>query len=126
MDEARFRAILDAYGADPAHWPEAERADALNLAASYPELLVRARALDDALVLDKEGARADAALARRILNTAPTRAPRVAAARIVGPGLALAACALLGLALGYGAGLSAPDRDVVDLVLAMSFLEGDV
>jgi hypothetical protein len=45
----RFRAIVDAYGATPERWPEAERAAALNLARSS---IVAARALAEARRVD--------------------------------------------------------------------------
>jgi len=37
MQPARFRAILEAYGATPARWPDAERQAALDFAAMHPE-----------------------------------------------------------------------------------------
>ncbi|EGF91288.1 hypothetical protein ABI_27030 [Asticcacaulis biprosthecium C19] len=52
MTARRFRDILDAYGADPARWPDGEREDARAFAASNPEAaewLAEARALDDML-----------------------------------------------------------------------------
>jgi hypothetical protein len=48
----RFNAVLDAYGAEPAHWPERERADALDFCRSSvaaARALAQARELDDAL-----------------------------------------------------------------------------
>jgi hypothetical protein len=48
----RFTAILDAYGAEPEHWPERERAHALVLSRSSvaaARALAQARALDAAL-----------------------------------------------------------------------------
>ena len=50
LTEARFRDIVDAYGADAARWPEEERAAAAIFARNHPELaaglLEEARALD--------------------------------------------------------------------------------
>ena len=46
----RLKAIIDAYGAHAAHWPEAEREAALACVAAHPEAqawLAEARALDD-------------------------------------------------------------------------------
>jgi len=48
----RVRTLLDAYGADPARWPAAERAAALELLARSPDARacrVAAARLDDAL-----------------------------------------------------------------------------
>src|SRR5207237_8400141 len=68
MMAARLHAILDAYGADPAHWPAAERDAALALLARSPE----ARRQHDA------AARLDAALdASPVDVPAPALAARV-------------------------------------------------
>jgi hypothetical protein len=83
MTLARFTALLDAYGAEPARWPERERAAALTLLARSPEAYAQR---DEAAVLDTLLDRAPApappaALAARILAAAPhVAAPRVAAA----------------------------------------------
>lgn len=39
MTPERFTALLEAYGADPRRWPEAERAEALALLAAGPPVL---------------------------------------------------------------------------------------
>ena len=59
LTEARFRDIVDAYGADPLRWPEEERAAASIFARNHPDIaqavLDEARALDawlDADVID--------------------------------------------------------------------------
>ena len=39
MTPERFTALLQAYGADPRHWPEAERAEAQALLAAGPPVL---------------------------------------------------------------------------------------
>lgn len=52
MTGGRFEAILDAYGADPRRWPDAERAAALAFAAAdsgAPALLAAAADLDGAI-----------------------------------------------------------------------------
>lgn len=54
MQASRFEALIDAYGADPARWPDAERASALAFAEANPDLAAR---------LTREAARLDAALA---------------------------------------------------------------
>lgn len=108
MDRTRFDALLEAYGADVARWPEAARAEAEAFAAA-PEAqasLHAARALDR--LLDAYQAEAPSlALHRRIL----ARAPQARAARgwrltgafwLSGAGLA-AACAA-GLVVGISLG----------------------
>ncbi len=84
MDERRLAEILDAYGADPKRWPEAEREAAERLVETSPA----ARALrDEAALLDAlldratEGERAPSAdLIERALAGSPAgsedRAPR--------------------------------------------------
>lgn len=108
MNSKRFEDILAAYGADPLRWPEAEREDALRHQAG--ESAAAARALDRALDLDVRAVDVDAFTARALANFAkpsasvtplPRRANRA-------PLWALAACAVLGLAIGFGAGSFAP------------------
>lgn len=112
MDRQRFDYLLEAYGADFAHWPAEEREAAAAFAAAH------APALDEAL----HDARAlDAMLdTRRVAGDAPELlSARILAAhkRQRGAGLdwraaaALAACAVFGVALGYGGGLLAPVAD---------------
>lgn len=67
MSMARLRAILEAYGAEPRRWPQAERADAEALIAASPE----ARALRD------ETAALDHVLAS-VVAPAPSSALRAA------------------------------------------------
>jgi hypothetical protein len=73
MTPARLRAILDAYGADPARWPADERDAALRLLAHSAEARrhhdVAAR-LDDALDAAPSEV-ASPALAGRVLRAAP-------------------------------------------------------
>ncbi len=57
LAEARFREIVDAYGADPIRWPEAERAAAAIFARNHADIaqpvLDEARALDAWLDADR-------------------------------------------------------------------------
>ena len=82
MNPERFRALLDAYGADFERWPEAERASARALAAQdHPELRER---LAEAALLDgwldsHTVAAADDALMRRIAADAAVVASDTAA-----------------------------------------------
>lgn len=50
LTEERFREIVEAYGADPARWPESERAAAAIFARNHPDIsepvLDEARSLD--------------------------------------------------------------------------------
>ncbi|MBN8606768.1 MAG: hypothetical protein J0L81_07610 [Caulobacterales bacterium] len=108
MDRMRFETLLEAYGADFSRWPAEERGAAESFAARNAEVgeaLAEARALDAAL----EAARAvsdTSALAARILACAPSGAAPVGFDRRAL--MALAACALFGVVLGFGGGLLAP------------------
>lgn len=120
MDRERFDQLLEAYGADYRRWPEAERAAAEGFAAqqgaALGDALAGAHALDTAL----DAARPvpdTAALAARILAAAP-QARRVFDRRAM---MALAACAVFGLIVGYGAGMGAPLADADDGYFASAF-----
>jgi len=95
MDEARFDQLLEAYGADPARWPDAERVQALRYLAATPAAHARravAKSLDATLAhwtLDAPGAD----LAARVTASAPASRLRARTLWISGVGLA-AACAL--------------------------------
>lgn len=119
MDRERFEHLLAAYGGDIGRWPAEERASAAIFAAQNADAaaaLKEAEALDRAL--DQTGGEPDtAALAERILAHAPRAKPwldRRAA-------LALAACAVFGVVLGYGGGRLAPAADVDDAYFAAAF-----
>jgi|CXWL01.1.fsa_nt_gi hypothetical protein len=132
MDRERFAQILDAYGADAKRWPDAERAAAQAFIAAHPAdasaLLGEARALDGVLDATREASAPNPALASRIMNGAPRKAAR-ASAFGRGADWALAACALLSVAIGYGGGMLAPrasaqDPDsVIVAALEMTFAE---
>lgn len=111
MELARFAEILDAYGADPRRWPDAERdAAAALLAASQDARSLR----DDAAALDM----------LLDLSAAPAPSPELMADILAGaaprglrawladfwpfgpawqPASAFAAAAILGIAVGIGA-----------------------
>ncbi len=105
--EARLTSLIKAYGANPAHWPPAERAEAVRLAEAAPERwalpLAAARRLD--AMLDQAPALAPRwPLVARILAAAPMRGPAPVASRphrrlLVSSGLA-AACAA-GVVFGF-------------------------
>lgn len=121
----RFAALLEAYGAEPARWPEAERAAARRFEAAHPQtaepLLAEARALDRAIdrALQAHAASALSPAARAALHrdarTSAPPPPRSLAARLAGwrptewmggdwrPAGALAAALFLGLLGGTAA-----------------------
>lgn len=120
MDRERFTELLDAYGADFRRWPAELRADAAAFAAQDAEaaaLMADARKLD-AMLDAREDAVPSPDLADRILAFAP---------RVVRPAfdrralLALAACAVFGVVLGYGGGLLAPAPIEDDSYFSMAF-----
>lgn len=111
IDETRVRAILAAYGAEPARWPEKEREAVRAFLAAHgsnvADAAAEAREIDAALALALAPAPAapSAELAARVLASAPNVVP-LRARRIGGFGMravaALAACAVLGVVLGFG------------------------
>lgn len=116
MNRERIMAILEAYGAAPARWPEDERASAQAWAgANAAEFAAMARAevvLDAMLALDRRDGGDDAALMARVLASAAHgegggNVVRAVFGRRSSPhtfwreATALAACAVLGLAIGF-------------------------
>lgn len=139
MKAERFQAIVEAYGADPARWPEAEREAALSCTAgagaAVQALLAEARALDAGLARHAAPLPDAAAFARALkgaeaaLTPAPRRwsfhlpAFRLDGFRLAsGVGLTAAACA------GVMFGVTLTDRltaDVqADAVLYQATLSG--
>lgn len=122
MDMRRLEVLLDAYGADPARWPAAERAAALALLATDPAArawLEQARRLDRALDALPPAPAPAGDLAARIRAAAQQHdaAPAVPAPTpLAGPvaansnrpawrfPAALVASALFGLWLGFATG----------------------
>ncbi len=84
MEKKRLSAIIEAYGADPARWPDGERKAALALMAEQPEMVAERRAasaLDSMLAKVPQGMVSDA-LRTRVLETAPPpQAPSLHKAR---------------------------------------------
>ncbi|HVK80361.1 MAG TPA: hypothetical protein VM915_07090 [Verrucomicrobiae bacterium] len=120
MDRARFETLLAAYGADVNRWPEGERAEASAYLASHAAEL--GSELRDAREIDGMLSHAAAepntdALAARILAAAPKRVEGFDRRAL----LALAACAVFGVVLGYGGGLLAPAPLEDDPYFAMAF-----
>jgi ferric-dicitrate binding protein FerR (iron transport regulator) len=119
MDRERFEHLLDVYGADFQRWPAEERAAGEACAAQSAEaaaMLRDAQMLDRALRLAAE-APDTSALAARILANAPRRR----AAFDTRAALALAACAVFGIVLGYGGGMLAPLADQDDGYFTAAF-----
>jgi anti-sigma factor RsiW len=99
MTRARFEAILDAYGADPRRWPDAERAAAQAFAAADPQapaLLAAAADLDGALHLAAPDP-AEPALREAIIASAKAAPARRRSLWWAGAGLS---AALAGAAAG--------------------------
>jgi hypothetical protein len=122
MDRTRFEHLLEAYGADFRRWPANERAAAAAFAAQHRSEITAAltdeRALDALLEQAREAAPETAALAGRILAAAPRAQSWGFDRRAM---LALAACAVFGLVLGYGGGHLAPPAVGDDSYFAMAF-----
>jgi len=104
MTRERLEAILAAYGADPKRWPAAERDAALAFARANAIDLSEAKITDALLDLAPPPAPPSDLLMARVLRAAP----KAAAASLRIAALALAACMILGVLIGYGAGKLAP------------------
>lgn len=120
MDRERFEYLLAAYGGDLSRWPADARAGAAALAAqdaAAARALKEAGALDRALDSAQDAARDTSVLAARILAQAPVQKPWVDRRAL----MALAACALFGVVLGYGGGLLAPVSASEDAYFAAAF-----
>ncbi len=120
MTEERFFQILEAYGADPAHWPADEREAAQGFALARPELV--AVATSDEKVLDElldrmiEPVADTALLERRVL----ARLPRPAMPDWMAPS-AVAAALVLGVCLGFASGAVTVPQDDMDTIYADAF-----
>lgn len=106
MTPERFTEIVDAYGANPQRWPQAERAQALAFASAHPDaaepVLAAAASLDRRLSLHATEP-ASARLERLILDSAPRRIPVKGESRWsrgVWHGAGLAAAGLAGVVVG--------------------------
>lgn len=123
MDANRFAAIVEAYGADPRRWPEAERAGA-EAFAERPEavaLLREARALDAMLDVSDAADPVNLSFTRRILAVAPK--PQVSVWR---PAAAMAACALLGLAFGFNGAQGVREANAAAAALEFALSDGGI
>ncbi len=140
----RFKLILEAYGAEPSRWPDAERDAALRFLAEDARArtwLDEARALDGLLDMDLEVAGAedeqsqlDRVLARMLEKPAtnvvafPRRRIMPRADRRVLPwlwtGIGLAAC-IAGATIGTKVGLSSMDDVRAQRVLDLAQLDAE-
>ena len=121
MDRERFANLLDAYGADFRRWPAQMRAEAAVFAAQNAEaaaLVAEAHRFDAVLDSARDDSPVSHDLAARILAGAP-RAQRPAFDRRAL--LALAACAVFGVVIGYGGGMLAPTPAEDDSYFSMAF-----
>jgi hypothetical protein len=118
MNRERFEHLLAAYGADFRRWPESERDAGAAFAAQHGDAIAAisgAASLDDALDELREPAPDTSLLARRIMKAAPRPWLDMRAA------IALAACAVFGVVVGYSGGLLAPASELDDPYFAAAF-----
>jgi hypothetical protein len=122
MDKDRFEAIVAAYGADPRRWPEGERLAAQRFAAVDARAAVLLRDASDLdHALDAAEIAPDVALV-----SARTMKQFKARQSLASPASAsfwaLAASAVIGLAIGFGAGAAAPTASAESMqVLSSAF-----
>jgi hypothetical protein len=123
MDKNKFEMIVAAYGADPRRWPEDERPAARAFATADADagpLLAVAAQIDHAL--DAAQAETDVALlGARILKRYKARQSLASPASM--SFWALAASAVLGVAIGFGAGAAAPTAGAESLRVLTSAFE---
>jgi hypothetical protein len=99
MTPERFQTIVDAYGADPRRWPDAERAAAEAWAELHPAEAHAALAESaglDAWLADHTVAPPDRAFVERVVAAAPVRRPARQRARLWWQGAAFAGIGLAG------------------------------
>lgn len=119
MSPERMQDILEAYGADPARWPAAERDAAQAFLLDHPEVLADAHTLEAELdaLLDMPDPEPSELLQHRILKTLPKpalvwgwRAPVAAAAALV-----------IGVFAGFAGGYVAPQTNDAEAIYAEAF-----
>ncbi len=133
MTSERFRAITEAYGAEPGRWPEGERAAALAFAAGHAGAdawLEAARGLDALLDLAHEPVTAEMAedlhyRAMARFAFAPPPQAVVRPAQVMWAGLGIAAC-LAGAVLGVNLSLkSLSDMRAQTVLEQTAMIDGD-
>ena len=129
MTRERLAQLIEAYGADPARWPESEREDALALISSSPQaaaLRLRAAALDG--LLDQASAHEPSPeLKAEILARAAAPRWRAVSSTLwpFGPIWRPAAALALAAVLGLATGLVAPPPFVTDQASTAVYAEID-
>lgn len=125
MNLDRLTELLEAYGADPARWPESERPAALALLAATPAArgMQREMAALDQLLAQPPVIQPDSALQARILRQLPPARPAsgaalrfdvwAALARLLPLRAALPQMAVLAVALTLGIGVGLGDLETV-------------
>jgi len=131
MSDTRFETIVSAYGAQPQHWPEAERAQALLYMQQHPEaarrLMAEARTLDAWLAASAEdvpsAALQWAVLGQMVPQPARAIAPVIARRKVwLAGGIGLAAACAAGIIFGVNLGLMTTSEARADEVLASASL----
>lgn len=131
MSDARFSAIIEAYGAQPQRWPENERAAGLLFMQQNPE--IARRALSEARTLDAWLSASDEVeapvslqwqvLAQMMPAVAAPRVPvRPRRKRWLAGGLGLAAACAAGIIFGVNVGLMTTSEARAEAVLASASL----
>jgi len=143
MTEGRFLDLIEAYGADPARWPEAERKAATAFVEAHADfaepLLAEAQALDDRL--GPAEIEPSDLLQARLLAALPAESGAGAGVGVKreekGPlvrgvfsgwraPVAAAAALVIGVAIGFGSGMVTPVETLDDYdAFAFSSLEDD-
>ena len=120
MNRERFFSIVDAYGAEPRRWPEAERAAALAHLEADGEAAARVREAAglDAVLDESRPLAPSAALRSRVVAAAPRARRSPARLGWWAPGAGLVAAGVAGLM--FGAALLAPQEVQTDMLLADS------
>ncbi len=122
MDSARFQSLAEAFGADCGRWPASDREAAAAYTLEHPEqanaILLEARKIDAALDLTRADVGDLSLLTARILSSAKKANRPVFDYRAA---LAMAACAVFGVLIGYGGGMLAPPSDVDEFYFASAF-----
>ena len=136
MQRVRLQRLIEAYGADPARWPAAEREAAERLLAASPDLTAavnEARRLDGALDDYGPAARvgSETRLERALADLPPQQADGVAAsgpsfiASVLPRAAVLAAASVAGIFIGLsdieGPGATVARVDIVTLISEPAF-----
>jgi len=134
MSDTRFEAIVNAYGAQPQRWPEAERASALLFMQQHPEtarrLMAEARTIDawlsSAAEVEPSAALQWDVLARMMPADAVRKAahnrPRPPRKVWLAGGIGLAAACAAGIIFGVNVGLMTTSEARAEEVLVSASL----